>query len=98
MSSISTNEPASARGRVDRGEGAQGVVLHDGVEGVVMRGGGGGGGVGGRGPRRAHVFRAQSRQPQRLRRAGLRVQSAPQVQHLRNKRSSQTHLHNPGYG
>lgn len=56
------------------GEGEQGVVLHDGVEGVVVRGGGGG----------AHVFRPQCRQPQRLRRARLRVQGPPQVQHLTN--------------
>lgn len=64
---------------------AEGMVLHDCVEGVVLRGGGGGGlgrGRGGAPHRGAHVFGPQRRQPHRLRRAGLRVQRAPQVQHL----------------
>lgn len=62
---------------------AEGVVLHDGVEGVVVRGGGGGGGG-----RVAHGVGAQRRQPQRLRRARLRMQRAPQVQHLPQPRAS----------
>lgn len=62
---------------------AEGVVLHDCVEGVVLWGGGRGAGGGGRGGRRgAHVVGAQRGQPQRVGRARLRVQRAPQVQHL----------------
>lgn len=73
-------------GGVVDGVRAEGVVLHDGVEGVVVRGGRGRG-AGGRGAGRPagggpHVVAPQRRQPQRLRRAGLRVQRAPQVQHL----------------
>lgn len=66
---------------------AEGVVLHDGVEGVVVRGGGRGRGRWGRGGR-AHGVGAQLCQAQRLRRAGLRVQRAPQVQHLPQPRAS----------
>lgn len=62
--------------------GAQGVVLHDRVEGVVV---GGGGGVG------AHVLPAQGRQAQRLRGARLGVQRAPQVQHLSTRSLSSCH-------
>lgn len=68
--------------RVDRGLCAEGVMLHDGVEGVVVRGGGGVCGGSGRGQRCAHVFRAQRGQPQRLRRPRLGVQRAPEVQDL----------------
>lgn len=83
------NSANSVWGRVDRGECEQGVMLHDCVEGVVVRGGGGtrerrGGPHGG-----AHVFGPHRRQPQRLRRPGLRVQRAPQVQHLHHTSSSQ---------
>lgn len=76
-------------GGVVDGVRAEGVVLHDGVEGVVVRGAGGGGARGGRrGARLAHVGGPQRRQPQRLRRARLRVQRAPQVQHLPTPHSS----------
>lgn len=69
-------------GRDDRGMCAEGVVLHDGVEGVVVRGVGGTGRGGGGVQRGAHVFGPQRRQPQRLRRPRLGVQRAPQVQYL----------------
>lgn len=82
-------------GGVVDGVRAEGVVLHDGVESVVVRGGGGARGRGGRGGR-AHGLGAQRRQPQGLRRAGLRVQRAPQVQHLPQPRAS-TKLSRP-YG
>lgn len=86
-------------GGVVDGVRAEGVVLHDGVERVLVRGGGGGGGgAGGRGGAHgvSHVFGAQRGQPQRLRGARLRVQRAPQVQHLPTPRAS-TPTYQPSY-
>lgn len=66
---------------------AQGVVLHDRVEGVLVRGGGGIG---------AHVLPAQGCQTQRLRWARLGVQRAPQVQHLSTRQAATTSLATTG--